>query len=119
MPKTGYLEDRYIITDSLTGESVETVSTVAMFLQADDYADQLRKTRKHTEQWVMKRFSWAHAALAAAHEGLFEMDGELDEATLGEFVNRFTFETVPDDPDEPGEGAENPTRAAQGAGLEA
>lgn len=117
MGKLGYLEEHYRLTDRQTGESVETVSTVSMFLRADDYADRLRMKREHTEQWIMKRFGWAVAALAAAHEGIFEMHGDIDEATLGEFVNRFAIEVVPEPVDD--EPEENPTTAAQDGGPEA
>lgn len=113
--KLGPLEQRMKITH-MDGREVVTVTTPSMWALADEFADDLRHSGRHTEQWVMRKFGLAIQMQAARAEGLFP-DGMITNGSIAEFINTCTVENLPDEcsTGEP----ENPTQAVQDGTPEA
>lgn len=114
--KLGPLEQRMKIT-TMDGREAVTVTTPSMWALADEFADELRRSGRHTEAWVMRKFGMAIQLQAARAECLFP-DGPITNGTIAEFINSCTVENLPDE-DAPGESAENPTQAVQDGNREA
>lgn len=109
--KLGMLEKAIRIT-SKDGRCVETVTTPSMWALADEFCDELRLTKKHTEAWILRKLGFAINMQAARAEGLFD-DGPIDLASLAEFLNDCTVEAIESETDSSGaDKSADPTQAA-------
>lgn len=109
--KLGILESAIEIT-TLDGQKTKTITTPAMWALADEFADSLRMEGGHSEQWIIRKLSFAIHMQAARAEGLFP-EGPIDTASIAEFLNACEVRHLPSDPaSEGGADEEDPTQAA-------
>lgn len=112
--KLGNLENAYRIT-APDGRAAVTVTTPSMWALADDFADALRLSGKHSEIWILRRMTYAIQMQAAQAEGLHP-DGPITLERVYEFLNLCKVEVVDAERIHPDEDAPDPTTAAPGEG---
>lgn len=112
--KLGNLENAYRIT-APDGRTAATVTTPSMWALADDFADRLRMSDRHSEIWILRRMTYAIQMQAAQAEGLHP-DGPITLERVYEFLNLCKVEELDAERIHPDEDAPDPTMAAPGEG---
>ncbi|RDB70677.1 hypothetical protein [Eggerthella sinensis] len=108
--KLGNLENAYRIV-APDGREAVTVTTPSMWALADDFADGLRLSGRHSELWILRRMTFAIQMQAAQAEGLHP-DGPITLERIIEFVNLCKVDNVPAERIHSDEEPSDPTRAA-------
>lgn len=80
------------------GVPVEVSSTPLMFAVADEFADRLRFTGGHTEEWLEQKIEHAVYMQAAQAEGLFPAEKPISLESLAEFMSLCTVGEAEADP---------------------
>ena len=96
------------------GDPVEVVTTPSAFALAEEWADELRATGKHSPEYVDQKFGGALFLLAAQDAGLVRKE-PLSMAAIMSLLNAYDIDMEADE----GEPGENPTPSAPEAAQDA
>ena len=112
--KLGPFEFRITFTPRDGGDPVEAISTPSAFALAEEWADELRATGRHSAEYVDQKFGGALFLLAAQDAGLARKE-PLSMAAIMSLLNAYDIDMEADE----GEPVENPTPAAPEAAQDA
>ena len=106
--KLGPFEFRITFTPRDGGDPVEAISTPSAFALAEEWADELRATGKHSPEYVDQKFGAAQDAGLAKRE-------PVSMAAIMQLLNAYDIDMEADE----GEPGGNPTTAAPEAAQDA